>query len=279
MIRLLSVLLPRHGVAVSEHFSWFQLIPGFGHDSSVGHSMGLHNPGDAAFIPTAWAMVVLILSFAVLARMGLESAKSRAGTDKYLPDAGLSFRNLGEVLTEGLYNMVLGVLGEKETKNFFPLIASFFTYIFFSNMVSFIPGFGPVTSNFSSNMALAIVSFLTFNYAGLSRDAAGYIKHLLGPIALLMPVFFVLEVVSLFIRPLSLSFRLTVNIFVDHLLQMIARQIGGGFLGVLGEVLLPVPLLFLGLLVCFMQAFVFSLLSTIYVSMSVPHGEHQDAHH
>lgn len=277
MIRLLGLLVPR--LLAGEHFSWFQLIPGFDHESSVGKSMGLHEVGDAAFIPTAWAMVLVVLGFAGLARMGLESAKARQGTDKYLPDSGLSFRNIGEVLTEGLYNMVHGVLGEKETKNFFPLIASFFTYIFFSNIVSFIPGFGPITGNFSSNLALGLVSFLAFNYAGFSRDPVNYLKHLAGPIAVLMPVFFALETLSLCIRPLSLTFRLTVNIFVDHLLQMIARQIGSGFLGVVGEVLAPVPLYFLGLLVCFMQAFVFALLSTIYVSMSVPHGEHHDAHH
>ncbi len=264
--------------AMMSGFSWFQLIPGFGHDSSVGHALHLSNPSDAYYIPTAWFMVVVVLGFAVLARMGLERAKARPGLERLLPDEGLTFRNLGEILSDGLYGMVKGVIGPKETKNFFPLMASFFTYILFANFASFIPGFTPVTDNFSSNFALGVISFLAFNYAGLSRDPVGYVKHLAGPIIALAPAFLVLETLSLFIRPLSLTFRLTVNIFVDHLLQGIARDIGGSFLGVVGMILLPIPLYFLGVLVCFVQAFVFSLLSTIYVSMSLPHGDHGDGH-
>ncbi len=266
---------------ISGGFSWMEQIPNFGADSSIGQALGLAHPGDAQFIPAAWFMVIVVLGFAVLARMGLERAKQRAGTDKYLPDEGLSFRTMGEMITEGMYNVVHGVLGDKETKNFFPLIASFFTYILFSNLMSFIPFFEVPTGNMSSNLALGLVSFLTFNYAGLSRDPVGYFKHLAGPILVLAPVFFALETLSLCIRPLSLAFRLTVNMAVDHLLQSIARTIGEGFLGVAGQVIMPIPLFFLGLLVCFMQAFVFALLSTIYVSMSVPHGEHHEAdgHH
>lgn len=268
-------ILPSAVRPMISGFNWFQLIPGFDADSSVGHSLHLAHPGDAAFIPMAWAMTVLVLAFAVLARMGLESAKARQGIEKFLPDEGLSFRNMGEMLAEGIYGMVESNLGPKETKNFFPLIAAFFTYILISNLCGFIPGLGPVTGNFSSNLALAILSFLTFNWAGLSRDPVGYLKHLAGPVALLMPAFFVLESVSLLIRPMSLTFRLTVNMFVDHLLQGIARQMGTN-LGIVGEVLFPVPLYFLGLLVCVVQAFIFSLLSTIYVSLSLPHGDHGD---
>lgn len=261
---------------MASGFSWFQLVPGFGPDGGVGEALHLTHPADAAHIPTAWFMVAVVLGFAGLARMGLERAKARPGLERLLPDEGVTFRNLGEMLTDGLHGMVLGVIGPKETKNFFPLMASFFTYILFSNLASFIPGFLPVTDNFSSNLALGATSFLVFNYAGLSRDPVGYFKHLAGPILALAPAFLVLETLSLFIRPMSLSFRLTVNIFVDHLLQGIARDIGGGFLGTLGMILVPIPLYFLGLLVCFVQAFVFSLLSTIYVSMSLPHGDHHD---
>jgi len=271
------------GQLLQISFSWFQLIPGFGHDSSVGKSLHLANPGDAKYIPAAWAMTVLIIGFAVLVRMGLEKAKARPGTEKYLPDSYITMRNLGEILTEGLYNMVRGLLGDKETKNFFPLIASFFTYIFFSNLMGFIPGFLPVTGNFSSNFALGLLSFLVFNYAGLSRDPIGYFKHLAGPMLALMPVLFVLETFSLFIRPISLTFRLTVNIFVDELLKEIAREMGHGLFGILGQLLIPIPLYFLGLLVCFIQAFIFALLSNIYVSMALPHAEHHgdthNAHH
>jgi len=276
---LFGLLRQGAGATLSEHFSWFHLVPGFDHQSAIGHSLGLATPSDAAYLLAAWTMVAIVLGFALLARMGLQAALAKEGNERYLPDSGLSLRNIGEVLTEGLYNMVHGVLGEKETQNFFPLIAAFFTYVLFSNLMGFIPGFGPVTGNFSSNFALGMTSFLAFNYAGLSRDPVGYVKHLAGPVALLAPVFLVLESVSLCIRPISLTFRLTVNIFVDHLLQSIAQQIGDGILGFIGMVAFPIPFYFLGLLVCFIQAFIFSLLSTVYVSMSLPHAEHHDEHH
>ena len=77
---------------------------------------------------------------------------------------------------------------------------------------------------------------------------------------------------------MSLTVRLGVNIAVDHLLQTIARTLGDTFLGVFGAATLPVPLYFLGLLVCVVQAFVFALLTTIYISLSVAHGDGHDDH-
>jgi F-type H+-transporting ATPase subunit a len=98
----------------------------------------------------------------------------------------------------------------------------------------------------------------------------------MGPILILSPAFLILETISLLVRPVSLTVRLGVNISVDHLLQGIARTLGDTFLGVVGAATLPVPLYFLGLLVCVVQAFVFALLTTIYVSLSVAHA---DEHH
>ncbi len=276
MISLLGLLLAGTSGAQASGFSWYQLLPGFGDGGEAGHALGLHDAHEAFLVPTAWAIVVLLLGFAFVARMGIQRALAKGGTAAYVPDAGLTVRNTFEIVIEWLYDLVAGMVGKTEAKAFFPLVGTLFFYVLISNLSGFIPGFLPATENFSHNLALALCVFVVFNYAGLSRQGFGYIKHLAGPVALLAPAFLVLETVSLLIRPISLTVRLSVNIFVDHLLQTIVRGLGDSFLGFLGAAILPIPIYFLGLLVCVVQAFVFALLTTIYISLSVAHA---DEHH
>ncbi|MSP54949.1 MAG: ATP synthase F0 subunit A [Myxococcales bacterium] len=268
-----------HSGANASHFSWFQMLPGISGAGNIGEKLGLNDAHEAVFIPTTWAIVLGILAVAGVARLGLNSALARAGTDKYLADTGLTVRNVFEMMVEFLNNLMIQSLGQKETRAFFPLVGGLFVYILFANLSGFIPGVRPPTDNLSSNFAMAITVFLVFNYAGLSRNGFGYIKHLGGPVVWLAPVFFILESISLIIRPMSLSMRLTVNIFVDHLLQGIARTLGdGSIVAPLMAATLPVPLYFLGLLVCTVQAFVFALLTIIYVSQATAHEDHGTGH-
>lgn len=294
---MLGALLSRGMDAVvsggEHHFSWFQLLPGF-HlgGSAVGKALGLHDPDAAFFIATSWAMVLILLGLALVARMGLEQAKAR-GVDGLVPDSGLGIRNMTEVVIEWLYGLMTSTIGSaKEARAFFPLVGGIFFFVLVSNLFGFVPGVLPVTENMSSNFALAAVVFVVFNYAGLSRAGVGYLKHLAGPVAAIAPVFFVLEAFSLLVRPVSLAFRLTVNITVDHLLAGIARTLGNagvdpqtlhgldavGVGGLIGGSLVPVPLMFLGLLVCVVQAFVFALLTTIYIALSVEHHDSHEGH-
>jgi F-type H+-transporting ATPase subunit a len=283
-----------------HHFSWFQKVPGFSLEHpSAGQALGLADPANGFMIATAWGMVAVILGLALVARMGLSRAEA-AGTDGLVPEAGLSVRTMFEVIIEWLHGLMTATIGSaKEASAFFPLVGTLFIYVLFSNLAGFIPGVLPVTEDMSSNFALGLVVFLVFNYAGLSRAGMGYIKHLAGPVAAIAPVFFLLEAFSLVVRPISLAFRLTVNITVDHLLAGIGRTLGNagmdpqslhsladvGVGGLIGGSLVPVPLMFLGLLVCVVQAFVFALLTTIYIALSVEHhGDHGDhgeghAHH
>lgn len=273
---LLAGLLSHGLVPMVSGFSWFHLIPGLTGDYSYGWSIGMHDPEEFFFIPTAWVVVLAILGMAGIARMGLDKAMARPGTDKYLPDAGLTPRNLAEVVIGFLWNMVESNIGAKDARTFFPLVGTLFIYILFANLSGFIPGFLPPTDNFSSNFAMGMIVFLTFTFVGLTRDPKGFLSHLAGPVWWLAPLIFILETISLCIRPMSLSIRLTVNIFVDHLLQQIARDVGG-LIPYIGAALLPVPLYALGLLVCVIQAFIFALLTCIYIAQSLPHHEH-DAH-
>lgn len=275
---VLAALMQRGFGAFASGFSWYQLVPGWSGEYSYGWSLGMKHPAEFMFVPATWTVVALILVLALFARRGLEAALARPGTDKYLPDNTLTARNVAEMFIAYVWSMVEASLGAKEGKNFFPLVCSLFMYILVANLTGFIPGWLPPTDNFSSNFALAAVTFCTFVGAGLFKDAKGFLAHLWGPIWWLGVLLFPLEVISLIIRPMSLTIRLTVNIFVDHMLSTIARDIGG-MIPFIGAALAPVPLYFLGLLVCVIQAFVFALLTTIYLSLSLPHPTDGHGHH
>lgn len=276
---VLQSLLPRMIGAFASDFTWFQLVPGFGHDGGAAEALGLHSSHDATVILTSWAVVLATLGLAGLARLGLDAARARTGDDRYVPGATLTPLTMMEVLVEALRNIIGGSLSAKDVRFYFPFLGTIFLYILFNNLVGFIPGFPPATENFSTNFAMAASVFLVFFISGLWRNGWSFLKHLAGPrlpIAMaifITPLILAIETFGLLLRPATLSIRLTANIFADHLVAGIARDIGHGFLGTIGAVVLPIPFYALGLLVCFLQAFVFTLLSTIYISLAVAHTE------
>ena len=146
---------------------------------------------------------------------------------------------------------------------YYPLLGGLFIFILMANLSGLVPGFPPVTETFSANLALGAIVFLVYNYAGIREHGFSYIKQFMGPFLVLAPLFLVLESISHCARPLSLAFRLTANIFGDHLL-----------LGVFSNMVpigVPALLMCFGLLVAFIQSFVFTVLTAIYISMAISH--------
>jgi F-type H+-transporting ATPase subunit a len=189
-----------------------------------------------------------------------------------IPDATLSLRTFFEVFVGYWYNTMKDMMGPKRAKRYFPLVGSLACFILFCNALGLIPGFAPPTSNWNITMGCALVVFVMFNYYGFKENGLGYVKHLFGPyigwwgipINLLL---FLIEVVSLLIRPLTLSVRLMLNMAVDHLLVTLT-------LGMFA-LLLPIPVLVLGTLVVIVQVVVFCLLTSIYISLATEHDEHE----
>lgn len=171
-----------------------------------------------------------------------------------------------ELGVEGIVNLMEATMGHN-ARRYLPLIGSLFIFIFVSNLVGMIPGLNPPTGNINTNLACALVVFVTYNVMGIyEQGLKNYIKHFMGPIIWLAPLMIVLELVSHLVRPMSLSIRLFGNILGDHMV-----------LGVFTELTkIGVPVIFLGLalFVSFIQAFVFSLLSMIYISLATSHEEH-----
>ena len=143
-------------------------------------------------------------------------------------------------------------------RKYFPLIATIFVYILVSNLTAFIPGFLSPSTSISNNMAMGIISFLFYNYCGFKAHGFGYLKHFTGPVLLLAPFMFVLELISHALRPISLSLRLFGNLNGDHIV-----------LGIFSDLIpfgVPIVFLALGLLVAIIQTYIFSILSVVYIS-------------
>ena len=178
-----------------------------------------------------------------------------------------------EAFGEFIYNLCRNTMGEKEAKQYFPVIGMLFLFIFFSNVIGLVPGFLPPTDNINTTLALGVFVFIYYNVVGIKEmGLVGHIKHFMGPVWYLAFLILPIEIISHAVRPLSLALRLRGNMFGDHLVLSI-------FSGLLPYIV-PIIFLVLGLFVCFIQAFVFTLLTMVYISLATAHHDHdeQEAH-
>jgi F-type H+-transporting ATPase subunit a len=270
----------------ASSFTWFHLIPWVDHEGLFS-LLGVEGHGTYVFA-LAWLACFLVLGWAVMARRGLEAARARGGMQAYYADSSLTVRNSAEIFASGILSLIERIFpSRKDLARFFPLIASLFLYIWVCNLFSLVPGMSPPTDDINANVGMAVVVFLVFNYVGLTRDAVGYVKHLWGPMLVTGFLLFPIEVISLFIRPVSLTLRLTGNMFGDHtvfsvmsgLLPDMAAGASPVVQAIAWLIPIPVPFLALALLVSTMQALVFSLLTSIYVGSAIPHHDHGDHGH
>jgi F-type H+-transporting ATPase subunit a len=169
-----------------------------------------------------------------------------------------------------------------------PYFASFFFFILFSNLMGLLPGFASPTGNLNTTLGLALVSFVGYNVIGVCEQGMAYFKQFIGPmtylpgkgflsklafvpILLISVIFFlIIELFSNGFRPVSLSLRLFGNIMGDH-------EVIGAFTD-LTKLVIPVAFYVLGTLVSVIQAFVFMVLSMIYVALAVVGHGHEEEH-
>ncbi len=231
---------------------------------NVGESFIGHVPVDYHGLePLFMSMLViaLVVYLAVTVR-----GEFRNLNESVVPDETLTTRTFFEAFFGYFYTLAKDVMGAKNAKRYFPLIGGSAAFIFFSNSFALLPGFTPPTSNLNVTLGCALAVFLYFNYQGLQENGWGYIKHLAGPVWYLSWLIFPIEVISTCVRPVTLSIRLMINMAVDHLVATI-------FLGMIAF-LLPIPLMFLAIIVILVQTLVFCLLTSIYIGLATEHEEH-----
>ncbi|HJZ82901.1 MAG TPA: F0F1 ATP synthase subunit A [Pyrinomonadaceae bacterium] len=241
---------------------WKWLLAKFG--STPEAAFGAYTPENA--IP--WYTVMFVIA-CLLSVLLIWILKGQLSEDE--PGGGQQTLEVGVLAVRGMLEDIVGPHGLQ----YFPVVMTFAVLILVSNLMGFFPLFMTPTAATSVTFALGLTSFVYYNYIGIKENGIiAHLGHLAGPIWWIAPLIFFIELISNLIRPFTLGIRLFANMFADEkVLETISHLIPGvTYWGV------PVLLMPLSLFVCFIQTFVFVLLSQIYIS-EVSHPPHEEDDH
>ena len=199
----------------------------------------------------SWFIMALLVGLGILATRSIS----------LVPKGG---QNVFELVIGGLEEFMVEITGE-EGRAFFPFICTLFLFIFTCNLIGLIPGFFSPTANINTPLSMALCTFVFTHYLGIKFHGPKYIKHFLGPIPALAPLFFPIEIVGHCARILSLTLRLFGNIMGEDLVLAILLFLAGKFLA-------PLPMMFLAVFTSAVQAFIFTLLAMMYFAGSMEHA-------
>jgi F-type H+-transporting ATPase subunit a len=254
---------------------WTKLLAKFG--TTPEAMFGQYTPENAIPWYTVMFVIACILSLVII----LIFRRKLSADD---PSPGQQTLELGVLAIRNMLGDIVGPHGLK----YFPVVMTFAVLILVSNLMGIFPLFMSPTSATSVTFALGITSFLYYNYIGIKEStqrASGnpikrllvgilsHLKHFAGPIWWIAPLIFPIELISNFIRPFSLGIRLFGNMFADEKVADTISHLAPGKT----YWLVPVVVMPLSLFVCFIQTFVFVLLSQLYLS-EVSHAPHDGAH-
>jgi F-type H+-transporting ATPase subunit a len=207
-------------------------------------------------------------------------ARAASRNPKMVP-GGL--QNVVELVVETLENFIVGVIGPRGRK-FVPFLGTLFLYIYFMNISGLVPLMKSPSASINTTVALALCVFLYVQYTGIRENGIiGYVDHLMGQPRNLMqwafvPLMLPIHIIGEFAKPMSLSLRLFGNVTGEDILIFIFVSLGVTVMSFTHAPIglpLQLPFIFLALLTSFIQALVFTLLSTIYFAMMLPHeAEH-----
>ncbi|MDX1809890.1 MAG: F0F1 ATP synthase subunit A [Sulfurospirillaceae bacterium] len=171
-------------------------------------------------------------------------------------------QNVMEAYLEGILAMGKDVIGEELSKKYLPLVATLGLMIFVANFLGIFPGFESPSGNLNMTIALAIIVFLYYNFEGLRVNGfIHYFGHFMGPLKILAPLMFPIEIVSHLSRIISLSFRLFGNIKGDDLFLAVILM--------LAPWIAPLPAYALLVFSAILQTFIFMILTYVYLAGAV----------
>ncbi len=211
-----------------------------------------HPTHPEAPITNAVAMEVLVVATLILVFLFV---RSRLSVDK--PG---STQHLAEMMNDFIAKQGEEIIGHG-SERFVPFLVSLFLFILFANLIGLIPGFISPSSEPAMPLGCAVVAFTYYNLHGLRVQGLGYIKHFMGPVWWLAWLILPIEVISTFARVMSLTIRLYANIFAGDMVT-------GAFFALM-PVGIPVVFLLLHVAVSGLQAYIFVLLTTIYLQGAV----------
>ncbi len=226
---------------------------------------------DILYAPLAQSVLVAV----VLLMMALACKKELAAAGGgIVPEEGLNLRNFFEILMSAMLGFMEEIIGPNY-RTYIPLVCSLWIFILFSNFLGLVPFFTPPTDTFANTFGLAIIVFVATHYYGVKAHGIGYLKHFISPVWppnfilwIVSPLYLVIELIGHIARVVSLSIRLMANMFADHtviaiFLMLTAPMIPSLFVG-------------MGVIVCTLQAFIFAMLTIIYIGLATAHEEHEE---
>jgi F-type H+-transporting ATPase subunit a len=217
-----------------------------------------------------WYTVMFIIA-CILTMLVIWVLKGKLSEDE--PGGGQQVLEASVLAVRGLIEDIVGPHGLK----YFPVVATFGILILISNLMGLLPGLLPPTASTSVTFALGISSFIYYNYIGIKENGLfGHLGHFAGPVLAMAPVMFVIELISNFVRPLSLGMRLFGNIFGDEQVVFAITNVAPPYT----QWIVPALLMVMSVFASFMQTFIFVLLSLIYIGevSHAPHGDHGHDH-
>ncbi len=215
--------------------------------------------GHRAWIPDPAIMTLLVLL--ILAAVFPLAARG------YSRDKPTGTQTFFEMIVSGIRSLLSDIVGHGAEKKYLNILGTFAIFIFVANIFGLFFFLQPPTGALSTTVALALISFVYFNWQGIREQGFfKYLGHFMGPVLWLAPLFFIIEMIGNFARILSLSLRLFMNIFGEHTAT-------GIFAG-LAPIIVPWPLMALGVFTALLQSFIFVTLTSVYISLATAHEEH-----
>nr|QWW92420.1 ATP synthase CF0 subunit IV [Lopholejeunea zollingeri] len=212
----------------------------------------------AQVLITSWVVVGILLGLAILATRNLQSIPTGA-------------QNFVEYVLEFIRDLTRTQIGEDEYRPWVPFVGTMFLFIFVSNWAgALIPWrvfelphgeLAAPTNDINTTVALALLTSIAYFYAGLNKKGLSYFAKYIQPTPVLLPI----NILEDFTKPLSLSFRLFGNILADELVVAVLIS--------LVPLVIPIPMMFLGLFTSAIQALIFATLAAAYI------GESMEGHH
>lgn len=233
--------------------------------AAAARPFGIEFAPGAQVIPDHVVMAMLIVVFFVALGLAIRSRLSVEHPSKF------------QIVLEDIVGWLVGMLrdniGDKGPR-FLPLVGTIFLYIFVANMFGKIPGLMAPTASLNTTVGCAITVWLYYHYQGVKVQGLGkYLLHFAvppGSPAFIAPIMLPIEIISHLSRVLSLSLRLFGNVFGEEMVVLILASIV--------PFIAPLPMMLLGIITGSLQAFIFALLTMIYLAGAVHSEENHEAH-
>ncbi|MGL1863104.1 MAG: F0F1 ATP synthase subunit A [Pseudodesulfovibrio sp.] len=224
------------------------MLKSIGHwGANMEHALGVESINHVLYM---WLAMGILFTLGLIVRGRLQ-----------LVPGGL--QNLFETIIGGLEDFTVSNLGQ-EGRQFMPLLCTIFMFILTMNYIGLVPGCDAPTANINTPAAMAIIVFLFYQGVGMKKWGFGYIKHFMGPVSFLAPLMLILEPISHIARPLSLTLRLFGNIRGEEIVLIL--------MFFLAPLIGSLPMYFLFILAKTIQAFIFFMLTMLYLQGSIEHA-------